>query len=53
MQSRLGQDRELNALFARALVDPSRLSPDERIQFTWSLYELFGALEFMSDPTDL
>jgi hypothetical protein len=47
MQSRLGQDADLNALFSRAMVDLSRLSPDERIRFGWSLYEMFGALEFM------
>ena len=47
MQSRLSQDGDFCALFNRALADPSDLSPDERIQFTWCLYELFGGQEFL------
>jgi hypothetical protein len=47
LQSRLSQDGDFCALFNRALADPSDLSPDERIQFTWCLYELFGGQEFL------
>jgi hypothetical protein len=47
MQSRLSQDGDFCALFNRALSDPFKLSPDERIQFTWWLYELFGGQEFL------
>ena len=47
MQSRLSQDGDFCALFNRALSDPFGLSPDERIQFTWCLYEMFGGQEFL------
>jgi hypothetical protein len=47
MQSRLSQDGDFSAMFSRALVDPSELSPNERIQFTWCLYEMFGGHEFL------
>jgi len=47
MQSELSRDTELSRLFSRAVVDPSQLTPAERIQFTWALYEAFGAFEFM------
>jgi hypothetical protein len=29
------------------LVDPSQVSSNERVQFTWFLYEMFGGHEFM------
>lgn len=47
MQSRLSQDGDFCALFNRALADPFNLSPNERIQFTWCLYEMFGGQEFL------
>ena len=47
MQAQLSKDGELSQLFGKGVVDPSRLPPQERIQFSWALYELFGALEFM------
>lgn len=33
--------------FISGLVDPSTLKPQERIQFTWAAFEMFGAFEFM------
>ena len=47
IQSLLARDRELARMFARAVADPAQLTPVERIQFTWGLYEFFGAFEFM------
>jgi hypothetical protein len=47
MQSQLSRDGELSSMFSRGLVDPSRLSPQERIQFMWAAFEMFGAFEFM------
>jgi hypothetical protein len=47
LQSRLAADAELNRIFVVGAEDPGRLSRSERIRFTWALYELFGAGEFM------
>ena len=47
MQSMLSQDGELSLIFSRGTTDTSKLTPQERIRFTWSMYELFGAFEFM------
>jgi hypothetical protein len=47
LQSRLGEDSDLARVFARGLLDTRALSPDQRVQFTWAFYEMFGAFEFM------
>ena len=47
MQSRLATDIDFTKTYNRGLVDPERMTPTERIQFTWILTELFGNLEFM------
>ena len=47
MQSTLSQDSELSLIFSKGVVDASQLTPQERMRFTWSLYEAFGAFEFM------
>jgi len=47
MQSQMSQNGEFAELFSKAVVDPSLLTPQERIRFTWWLYEAFGAFEFM------
>jgi len=47
MQSELSRNGELAQLFSRGVSDLSNLPLQQRIQVTWSLYELFGALEFM------
>lgn len=47
MQANLSQDSEAAAIMAKGVEDPATLAPRERIQFTWGMYELFGAFEFM------
>jgi hypothetical protein len=47
MQSQLSRDTELSRFFAKGVADAYQLTPHERIQFTWALYEAFGAFEFM------
>ena len=47
MQGAVSRDPVTSALFSKGVSDPSKLTPQERIQFTWALYEFFGALEFM------
>jgi hypothetical protein len=47
LQSRLSEDSELNHVFVVGAEDPGKLSRSERVRFTWALYELFGAAEFM------
>ncbi len=47
MQSALSQDSETSVIFSKGVADPSKLTPRERLQFTWAMYELFGAFEFM------
>lgn len=47
VQSRLASDAELNHIFLVGAEDPARLTRVERTRFTWALYEMFGAGEFM------
>ncbi len=47
MQSSLSQDDEFSLMFSTGAVDTKKLTPRERVRFTWSLYEAFGAFEFM------
>ena len=47
MQSMLSQGTEISLLLSRGAVDSSKLTPEERVRFTWALYEAFGAFEFM------
>lgn len=47
MQARLSGDSDLTSVITRGVRDTSALSPEERIQFTWAFYEMFGAFEFM------
>jgi hypothetical protein len=47
MQSQLSTDGDLARLFSTGVIDLSRLTPQQRIQITWCLYEAFGAFEFM------
>jgi hypothetical protein len=49
MQARLSENVALSSMFSRAIVDPRTVRPGERIQMSWGLYELFGAMEFMYD----
>tara|TARA_R110002096_G_scaffold381676_1_gene575549 strand:- start:43 stop:570 length:528 start_codon:yes stop_codon:yes gene_type:complete len=47
MQSTLSQNVETSIILSKGVVDPSKITATERLQFTWSMYELFGAFEFM------
>lgn len=47
MQSLLSQDGETSLMFSKAVLDVSKLTPQERLRFTWWMYEAFGAFEFM------
>ena len=47
MQGALSRDPAMSVLFSKGISDPSKLTAQERIQFTWAMYEFFGALEFM------
>ena len=47
MQGALSRDPAMSVLFSKGISDPSTLTAHERIQFTWAMYEFFGALEFM------
>ena len=47
IQATLSQDPETSVIFSRGVSDPSDLTSRERMQFTWTMYELFGAFEFM------
>lgn len=47
MQSQLSHDGSLSRIFSKGVADVSKLTPEERIQLTWALYEAFGAFEFM------
>jgi len=52
IQSRLGTDAAASGIFSRGVRDPSVLEPDERIQFAWILYEIFGGFEFMYEEAE-
>ncbi len=47
VQSQLSMDTDLHHVFMVGAEDPARLSRAERVRFSWALYELFGAGEFM------
>lgn len=47
VQSRLSVDVELNRIVTIGAESPDRLTRSERVRFSWALYELFGAGEFM------
>lgn len=47
LQSRLAADAELNHLLTVGAEHPETLKPADRLRFSWALYELFGAAEFM------
>lgn len=49
MQARLAADPESSSVIGRGVLDSASLSPEQRIQFTWAFYEMFGAFEFMYD----
>lgn len=47
LQSRLAVEPELNHVFMVGAEDPARLTRAERLRFSWALYEMIGAAEFM------
>jgi hypothetical protein len=47
IQQLLASDHDLTKMYNQGLVDPSRLTTTEKIQFSWVLTEFFGNLEFM------
>lgn len=46
-QSRMSEDAAFADLLQIGVQDPARLTRQQRIQFTWAFYEMFGAFEFM------
>jgi len=47
LQSRLSTDGELNRIVVTGAGNPRALTRHERMRFSWALYELLGAAEFM------
>ena len=47
IQALWSHDDDLSALLAKGAEDSAKLSPPERIRFTYAFLELFGAIEFM------
>ena len=47
VQSKLSGDPILASILRRGGLDLRTLTPDERIQFNWTFYEMFGAFEFL------
>jgi hypothetical protein len=47
VQSKLAGDPTLASIFRRGAADARALTPNERIQFSWAFYEMFGAFEFI------
>jgi hypothetical protein len=47
LQSQLSSDADLNRIVVVGAQTPDALTRTERMRLTWSLYELFGAAEFV------
>ena len=47
IQASLSQDTDTAVLISKGVTDVASLTSKERIQFTWAMYELFGAFEFI------
>jgi hypothetical protein len=47
IQSRIAADGELNRIVTLGSQNPGGLTRTERVRFTWAMYELIGAAEFM------
>jgi len=47
IQATLSQDARMSVVITKGVTDPAELTARERLQFTWAMYELFGAFEFM------
>ena len=46
-QSQLERDGKFAMMLSRGVRDAKSITPEERVQFTWAFYEIFGAFEFM------
>jgi len=46
-QSMLSTGSEISIIFSKGLADSSNLTAQEKLRFNWSMYEAFGAFEFM------
>ena len=46
-QSRMSEAGEFSDILVTGTQDPSHLTQQQRVQFTWAFYEMFGAFEFM------
>jgi hypothetical protein len=46
-QAQFARDGEIAMMFSTGVRDTSLLTPKERVQFTWILYEIFDSFEFM------
>jgi hypothetical protein len=47
VQARASADPDLNRILAVGAETPEKLTASERLRFSWALYEMFGAAEFM------
>ena len=47
IQAALSQDPDMAGIISKGVADPAKLTPRQRLQFTWAVYELLGAFEFM------
>jgi hypothetical protein len=47
MQANMSMDENFMFIVSKGVLDPSELTSKQRIQFTWALYEMFGAFEFL------
>jgi|GEM_PF-463022 len=47
MQANMSRDENFMFIVSKGVLDPSELTSKQRIQFTWALYEMFGAFEFL------
>ena len=47
VQSQLAGDPNLTSILVRGALDAGSLEREERAQFSWLFYEMFGAFEFM------
>lgn len=47
LQSRISVDADVNRVVMIGAEEPGKLSRSDRVRFSWAMYELFGAGEFM------
>lgn len=47
LQTEVSKDHELLRAWSRGLMDPDSLTPNQRMQLSWTLYAAFGDMEFL------